>query len=649
MNRRHMLKASVAAAAAWGARGLPAAGADVSPDTNTAQAGTPAGAGRGGGQISTAQLAARGKWQSAVVPDTLDLTDRATIVLHPLLEYANSRDIDPRITTDRNTCGPKYLEALAFTRTMTGSEERLDSERQIMEGYLAEIADDGLFFVPAQGPIDEPWANILGQGRMMLAWMAWHARDGDERWLRYAERMARGIESITLYKDGYAYYPTETIFDARYVFCYRKSGWKVKEEPPPVCLLRPDQRPDMGDRDGHQVDARMGIHAYASGPLRPFARWSRDTHDTRTLEHARKLSAYLSLPALWVAFGEPNDVGGALRAHYSGHLHAHTMTLRGLLQYAMVTRDTAMIDFCRSGYEYTRNFGISRFGYVPEWTNNNLCEGCQIADVVALAIRLSDAGAGDYWDDVDGYARNHLIEQQHTNRTNKHFGKFCAGTYPTHLRIDDYAGCCTANCSDALYYVWESIVRHSDRLSNVNLLLNRASTWLNVDSYLPYEGKVVLHIKVAQALSVRLPTWVDRDRVQVYGRKGAIRPAWIGQRMLIDRVAPADEITIEFPVTETVEKHRIPGGANEKTEVFGLQPASPSTGVARERADWKGTWYTCRFRANTLVAIEAERPLASLAAVRGGVAPLYVRASLRQPKAPLLRKNRFVPDKVLDW
>ena len=35
------------------------------------------------------------------------------------------------------------------------------------------------------------------------------------------------------------YYPTEKIFDARYVFCYRKSGWKVKEQPEPVCLLRP--------------------------------------------------------------------------------------------------------------------------------------------------------------------------------------------------------------------------------------------------------------------------------------------------------------------------------------------------------------------------------------------------------------------------
>jgi len=32
--------------------------------------------------------------------------------------------------------------------------------------------------------------------------------------------------------------------------------------------------------------------------------------------------------------------------------------------------------------------------------------------MAAVAIKLSEAGVGDYWDDVDGYARNQLIENQ---------------------------------------------------------------------------------------------------------------------------------------------------------------------------------------------------------------------------------------------
>ena len=32
--------------------------------------------------------------------------------------------------------------------------------------------------------------------------------------------------------------------------------------------------------------------------------------------------------------------------------------------------------------------------------------------MVLLAVKLTDAGLGDYWDDVDSITRNHLVEQQ---------------------------------------------------------------------------------------------------------------------------------------------------------------------------------------------------------------------------------------------
>ncbi len=41
-----------------------------------------------------------------------------------------------------------------------------------------------------------------------------------------------------------------------------------------------------------------------------------------------------------------------------------------------------------------------------------VCETCSIGDMVYIACRLSQAGFGDYWDDVDQYVRNHLVESQ---------------------------------------------------------------------------------------------------------------------------------------------------------------------------------------------------------------------------------------------
>ena len=45
----------------------------------------------------------------------------------------------------------------------------------------------------------------------------------------------------------------------------------------------------------------------------------------------------------------------------------------------------------------------------------------------------------------------------------------------------------------------------------MNLLLNRASPWLDVDSYLPYEGKMVIRNKTCERVSIRIPSWVDRS------------------------------------------------------------------------------------------------------------------------------------------
>ena len=41
-----------------------------------------------------------------------------------------------------------------------------------------------------------------------------------------------------------------------------------------------------------------------------------------------------------------------------------------------------------------------------------ITEPCGVADTAVLAVELSDAGLGDYWDDVDHIVRNHLIAQQ---------------------------------------------------------------------------------------------------------------------------------------------------------------------------------------------------------------------------------------------
>ena len=79
-----------------------------------------------------------------------------------------------------------------------------------------------------------------------------------------------------------------------------------------------------------------------------------------------------------------------------------------MFDYALLANDSRLKLFVRDAYDWARQNGIPRLGIFPQehgWT-----EGCNIADMVGLAVALTDAGMGDYWDDVEQYARNGLVE-----------------------------------------------------------------------------------------------------------------------------------------------------------------------------------------------------------------------------------------------
>ena len=94
----------------------------------------------------------------------------------------------------------------------------------------------------------------------------------------------------------------------------------------------------------------------------------------------------------------------------------------------------------------------------------------------------------------------------------------------------------------AYYFVWESTVRFNDGAAQINFLLNRASPWLDLDSYLPYEGKAVIRNKTAQSLTVRIPKWVDKKAVRGDVNGKAVAPLWAANYLVFTGLAPRDVI-----------------------------------------------------------------------------------------------------------
>lgn len=124
--------------------------------------------------------------------------------------------------------------------------------------------------------------------------------------------------------------------------------------------------------------------------------------------------------------------------------------------------------------------------------------------MLRLAIRLSEIGVGDYWEDADQYLRNHLVEHQMVDRKlmeeisasgghykidpvmdeanniiDRNIGAFASGTDPTWL-YGWWTMCYNANCAVGLYKGWESITRRKVHMRIPRMADKKAvECWVN--------------------------------------------------------------------------------------------------------------------------------------------------------------------------
>jgi hypothetical protein len=533
---------------------------------------------------------------------------------------------------------------------MSGSDLNLQVDKDQMEAYLSLIAEDGLLYTPANTPgrrrpsrpliystTDEDYTSVMTNSRMMLALMYHYQRDRNSEYLGAIRNMVRGLVKIAIHKDDYAYYPDHrVIVDFSYL---KKSGYKSTDEP----------RGEFEGPEGSVLDSVGRI-------IRPLSQWYAMSGDDKALELAREVTNFILKPKFWAA-GEMPDVVGHEQGRWLGHAHARLATLRGLLWYANVVNDRKLKELVRSAYEYSRSFGIPRIGWFPSWVGPHTfgrmreghCEGCQLTDIVGLAIMLSDAGMGEYWDDVDAYVRNQFVEQQFVDRDlleaakSEWLGGFCGGGHITDLNNCHPARCCTGNGPQGLYYAWESILRHRDGVVQVNLLLNRVSPWLDLNSYLPYEGKVVMLNKRARRLSVRIPGWVDRKAVETRVNHRRVESFWVGNYVVIDQLKEMDTVTIRFPMVEETVTYTVPDGVYNPPLPEGAHFIADPGPYELPR-----TRYTCHFKGNTLVDIS---PRDTTRWLREGRLPypIYQRDHFKANKAPLRKVHRYIAAETIPW
>jgi hypothetical protein len=601
-----------------------------------------------------------GQRYEATVPDTLDIHERAALAVngltgpldpekdHMLYFNADFRT-NPPVMWHRGSdiCVVKFEEALPLMRLISGSRLNDHVDPVWMANALRQIGPDGLVYWPLlpwvstpdwgrhyvsenpPRPTEDYYALPLFTGRRIGAMTVYLLRDPAGPWDAEIRKIVDGLRSIAIDKGDYAYFPQGEFY---------RNRPRVRDAAMPV-----------------------GIWSSLVGwTIQGLAQYHRASAYEPAIKLAGQLARYLVYHGRYYgAKGQflPNyagedggrvpdkagvpgfDPGPAAWKQYI-HFQHHMVPLLGTLDHALAVGDRNLAEFVREAFQWAKTKGNTLVGYFPENIDRpdvQTSELCEVAGMIGLALKLSAAGLGDYWDDADRWIRNQFAEGQLLRadwayRIGAGGKKMPDASFDPLVQCCDrvpernlgaFAGwptandwgwgimhCCTGNATRALFYIWEHILTHQQGQLHVNLLLNRASPWADVDSHIPYSGRVDVKVKQPVELFVRIPEWVMPEKVRclVAGEGRPLR--FRGRYAQVGAVKAGETATLIFPIAErtdvvSIEKHR----------------------------------YTLIRKGNDVVHVDPP----------GATYPLYQRAHYRENQARWKKVTRFVANQQLVW
>ncbi len=293
--------------------------------------------------------------------------------------------------------------------------------------------------------------------------------------------------------------------------------------------------------------------------------------------------------ALDLAVGLANYVLGPSRyfnykMEFFGHVHSAAWFAYGLVYLGRVTDNDVYLGKGRAIYDYIRSISSS-FGWVPEYAQwhpmeEEHCETCCVRDMIICARELTKCGFAQYWDDVNLFSRNQLVENQvrytgyvtvdntkpdacgitYRDIDKRMLGGFTGGSEPNSIslmRFRSIAGCCVGTAPTALKTVWDSAITEEDGAFIVNIPFDRETDALKMTSLLPNEGRIRLQAKTACNAGFRLYDWMGEAPVVLHNGKRVPLSDGFARADL----AEGDILELTFDI-ETVEKHETVRGTD---------------------------------------------------------------------------------------
>lgn len=290
--------------------------------------------------------------------------------------------------------------------------------------------------------------------------------------------------------------------------------------------------------------------------------------------------------ALDLAVGLANYVLGVSRyfnykMEYFGHVHSAMCFAGGLVKLGRLLERRDYIEKGRGIYDYTRSLS-SDFGWLPEYAqwhpmSEEHCETCCIRDMIICAKELIYCGYTEYWNDINMFARNQLVENQvrytgyvecdnslpdgngitYRDIDKRMMGGFTGGSEPNCISLERFrsiAGCCVGTAPVALKEVWDSVVEEENGIMTVNIPCDKKTAAYELSSEIPNEGKVTLKALASGKFGFRLYNWITDPVFYVNGEKK--EPLTENGTAYFEANA-GDELVLWFDITTRKVKEKV--------------------------------------------------------------------------------------------
>ena len=251
-----------------------------------------------------------------------------------------------------------------------------------------------------------------------------------------------------------------------------------------------------------------------------------------------------------------------------------------------LTDNKTYIEKGKAIYDYIRSLSSS-FGWVPEYAQwhpmeEEHCETCCVRDMIICARELTKCGYPAYWDDLNRFTRNMLMENQvrytgyvtvdntlpdgdgitYRDIDKRMIGGFTGGSEPNSISLQRFrsiAGCCVGTAPTALKTAWDSVITEENGALVVNIPCDKETDEIKLESELPNRGR--LRVTAKQDCTVAFRTYGWMGSVQVAKINGDAAAELTDDGLFRADLKAGDVFELFFPLRTKWVKETVRGTA----------------------------------------------------------------------------------------